>query len=175
MVQIELPIFGKLAFDPKGKRTVDDYICEDYIAAYRFQGKEIDLDVHFTGTNDDNISLVRQGLEDLSNLGFIAQQAILNNFEQGNKVKQYLKDWIDEFNDEELEKLLRETNKNDSIINRMFSILRVIRIGFYADSSDRFVVLDYALGYERNKGFRDNMLVVSLNQDWQVSEITLEG
>jgi len=67
------------------------------------------------------------------------------------------------------------------IKERFLSLLRLVRtclrVGIYTEPNENidFIVMDYAFGYDRSIGFRDDMLVVYLNEKYEVNAISAEG
>ena len=93
---------------------------------------------------------------------------------------EYIEEWNEDgfeqvFEEGEFEKFIKDTNTEDSIEKRLLSLLRIVRIGFYTDSEKSFTVLDFAFGYEHDQGFRDDMVVVSLDKKYEVTDVTSEG
>jgi hypothetical protein len=54
-------------------------------------------------------------------------------------------------------------------------LIRIVRIGIYAESEESFIIMDFAFGYEQERGFRDDMIAISLNPDYQITDIDTAG
>ena len=99
---------------------------------------------------------------------------------EAGEAQYYINEWNEDifgqiFTQEEFEEFIQDTDKENTIEERLLSKLRLVRFGVYAESEDSFVTMDYAFGYDIDKGFRDNMLIVKLNQDYKVCELVTEG
>ncbi|GHU04304.1 hypothetical protein FACS1894158_04320 [Betaproteobacteria bacterium] len=174
--KIELPLFGRI--EPENADW--EYKYESHIYAYDFDGLKIDLDVHFKKVNSQTVESVSQALTDLKKINETGTTAYLQDFEEEGEAKEYVGEWAQDifqqiFTEEEFSDFLQHTDKEKPIEEQLLSLIRLVRVGVYAESDDDFVTLDYAFGYELDKGFRDNMIVVKLNQDYEVTEITMEG
>jgi hypothetical protein len=173
---IELPIFGHIEL----KNADWEYKYKADISGYEFGGYKIDLDVHFKNVNSQTIESVSQVLNNLKKIKKIGETAYLQDFENEGEAKEYVEEWNNDifeqiFTEEEFSEFMQHTDKEKPIEEQVLSLLQLVRVGIYAESDDSFVTLDYAFGYDFDTGFRDNMLVVKLNQDYEVTEITMEG
>jgi len=174
MYEIELPIFGKI----KLEESNGEY--EYWLWKYDFDGKPIDLDVHFDKLTEKNIAIVRDALNIVNDIHQKGIAAFQKNFEEGGRVQEYIEEWnedgfIQVFEEGEFEKFIENTNPKDTIEKRLLSLIRIVRIGFYTKSDEPFVVLDFAFGYDQDQGFRDDMIVVTLNEKYEVTDVTSEG
>lgn len=173
---IELPLFGNIILE----NTDWEYKYNSCLRGYKFNGNPVDLDVNFIEVTEDNINKVSNALSSLKKLNKIGIESFTHDFEEAGETKSYIEEWNGDifgqiFSEEEFENFIKDTNADKSIEERLLSKLRLVRMGIYAESDDSFVVMDYAFGYEMDKGFRDNMLVVKLSQNHKVCEITSEG
>jgi len=174
MNEIELPLFGKI----KLEESNGEY--EHWLWKYDFDGKIIDLDVHFDQLTETNITIVSDALNDLNKIHQIGVVGFQKDFEDGGRVKEYIEEWNEDiflqiFEEGEFEKFIENTNPEETIEKRLLSLIRIVRIGFYTKSDEPFAVLDFAFGYEQDEGFRDDMIVVTLNQKYEVTDVTSEG
>ena len=173
---IELPIFGNITL----KNTNWEYKYQSNLLEHEFDGNLIDLDVNFVNVTEGNVKKVAKALNDLEKLNKIGIECFMCDFEKEGEAKSYIKEWNDYifgqlFTENEFQEFIRDTDNDKSIEERLLSKLKLVRFGVYADSEDSFVIMDYAFGYEIDKGFRDDMLVVKLNQDYEVCDISNEG
>lgn len=176
MKNIELPLFGNITL----KNSDWKYKYESSLRGYEFNGNTIDLDVHFIEVTEENVKNVGQALSDLEKLNKIGFESISHNFEEEGESKSYIEEWNEDIfgqilSEEEFEEFLKDTDSEKRIEERLLSKLRLVRLGIYAESEDDFVTMDFAFGYDIDKGFRDHMLIVKLNQDSEISEIVTEG
>lgn len=171
---IVLPIFGKIELkniDSEYEALIYAYDCEDVI---------IDLDVHFKELDPININSVSKVLEELNLVIKIGAKIIFTNFFNDGVAKKYIEEWNEDifeqiFSQKEFDAFVFNTDKNKSIEERLLSLIRLVRVGIYTESDNSFIILDYAFGYDIDKGFRDDMLVIKLNIDYKFLEITTEG
>jgi len=177
MEKIDLPFFGNTNL----KEDKDlEYRFEARKWNFNFEGKPVDLDVHFKEIDEQKIKSVSSALKKLNEIAQIGQKAIQANFEEGEVVKEYIEEWNEDiffqiFEKDEFQKFIEHTNKENDIEERLLSLIRIVRIGFYAESESSFVTIDFAFGYDQEKGFRDYMLVITLNPDLKVTDICAEG
>jgi hypothetical protein len=176
MKNIELPIFGNITLE-----NADwEYKYQYGLCKYEFDGNPVDLDVNFIEVTEENIKKVGKALNSLKELNKIGIESFFRDFEEEGETKSYIEEWNGDifeqiFSEEEFEDFIKDTDCEKSIEERLLSKLRLVRLGIYAESDNSFVTMDYAFGYDIDKGFRDDMLVVKLNQEYEVCEITNEG
>jgi len=173
---IELPIFGNIALE----NTDWEYKYCSRLRGYEFNGNPVDLDVNFIDVTDENVKKVSKALNDLEKLNKIGIESLMQDFEEAGEAQSYIAFWNGDifgqiFSQEEFEEFIQDTDREKSVEERLLSKLRLVRFGVYAESEDSFVTMDYAFGYDIDKGFRDNMLIVKLNQNYEVCEIVMEG
>ena len=173
---IELPLFGNITLEATNRECK----YQSRLNEYEFDGTTIDIDVNFIDVTNSNLRSVIKALNDIEKLNKIGVESFICDFEEGGETKYYIKEWNEEifgqiFAEDEFDEFIQNTDKEKSVEERLLSKLRLVRFGVYADSKDSFVTMDYAFGYEVDKGFRDDMLVVKLNQDYEVCDISNEG
>ncbi len=176
MKNIELPIFGNIILEDADW----EYKYDSHLWGHEIDGQPVDIDVNFIEVSEPNISEVSRALNDLQELNKICIDSIVQDFEEAGEARDYIDEWKEEifgqiFTEEEFEEFVQDTDKEKSIETRLLSKLRLVRFGVYAESDDSFVTMDYAFGYDLDRGFRDNTLVVKLNQEYEVCEIVAEG
>lgn len=174
-MEIELPIFGKTKLDEK---PTFSYIYEVRKRKYNFEGVPIDLDVHFNTVNREQVLEVSSALNDLQKIHATCKKAIQKDFEGGKVVPEYIEEWNEDiflqmFEEEQFQKFIEKTDKKKSIEKRLLSLIRIVRIGVYTESEDTFITADFAFGYKG--GFREDMVVVTLNPNLEVTDICTEG
>lgn len=173
---IELPILGKVTLE----NTDFEYKYQAGISEYDFKGKPVDLDVHFIELSQSEIDKVSHALNSIEQLDQIGLECIEKDYKNGGESDYYIREWYPDileqiFTEEEFENYIKHTDNQKSIEERLLSKLRLVRVGVYAGSDNEFIVLDYAFGYELEKGFRDDMMVVKMDQDLKVCDISNEG
>lgn len=175
-MKIALPIFGIINL----KKESGDYSWAGRIREYEFDKYLIDLDVHFKeDIGNDTLIQASKALENLELIHFSGKNALQNNFGNGGVVDEYIKEWKNDvfyqiFDiKEEFEDFIRNTDYSKSIEERLFDIIRIVRIGVYTKSENYFITLDFTFGYD--SVFRDDMLIVTLNANFEVTDICTEG
>jgi hypothetical protein len=138
------------------------------------------LDAHFKSLAPEDVAKASRALSDLERLNGIGAAAIAADFRTGGEAAYYIREWAEEifpqlFSDEELREYLSGTDENAPLAERLLAKLRLVRFGVYVGAEDGFVTMDYAFGYELERGFRDDMLIVKLNERYEVTEIVTEG
>ena len=175
-MEIYLPIFGNISLE----KTNWEYTHEARLWSYHFAGNPIDLDVHFKQVSDAFIEKVAQVLKNLPNIHQIGLAALKQDFQEGEILQDYIEEWKEDiffqiFEEHEFENFISQTDPSKSIEERLLSLIRLVRIGIYAESPTSFITIDFAFGYESEPGFRDDMLVVTLDQQLAVTDICAEG
>lgn len=175
-MNIELPIFEEINL----KKTNWDYKYEARKWKHDFIGNSIDLDVHFKKIDEQIVDQVSSTLTRLIEIYKIGEKAIQADFIEGEVVKKYIEDWNNDiflqiFNETEFRDFIANSDQDKNVEERLLSLLRIVRIGIYSESEKSYVTMDFAFGYESDKGFRDNMLVVTLNPNLEVTDICTEG
>lgn len=174
--EITLPLFGKV----KLEQTDWEYQYLGSLSEYEFGELLVDIDVNFQQINDTNIKKVSQVLNDLEKISQLGSDFLAQDFEAEGETKRYINEWDQDifdqiFTDEELEVFIQNTDNSKSKQERFLSLLRLVRVGVYAEGDDDFLVLDYAFGRDYDKGFRDDMLVLYMDKDYKVCEVSTEG
>ena len=178
---LELPIFGNVELKSSNIPIPNwEYKHEAYLKAYAFGEIIIDVGVHFKELSDNYVDKVRQALSNIQKINEIATSAYVSDYHNGGEAGSYIQEWHEDifeqiFSDDEFQAFLAHTDESMPIEERLLSLLRLVSIHIYAGVEERFIVMDYAFGYDFEKGFRDNMLVVKLDEKYEVLEITSEG
>lgn len=178
-MEVELPIFGKIKLQEINWKNFD-YKFEAWKWKYNFEGVPIDLNVHFKNEDKERISIVASILNDLKKIHTICKNAILKDFEEGVVVQEYIEEWNEDiflqmFEENEFQKFIEKTDKNKSIEERLLSLIRIVRIGIYVKPKEPSIIVDFAFGYDDALGFREDMVVVKLNFNFEVVDICTEG
>ncbi len=176
MLEIELPIFGKVRLSEKDW----EYKYETIKRKYSFKEILIDLDVHFQKIDAQNTQKASTVLNNLPHIHKIGKNAFQKDFESGETIKEYIQEWKEDiflqiFTEEEFEQFISDTDKEKSIEEKLLSTIRIVRIGIYTESENNFITIDFAFGYDDDQGFRQNMIVITLNPNLEVTDICIEG
>lgn len=161
---INLPFFNELDSD-----NLTDY----YEVDVDIEQNKVQLDVNFEEKtiNPDKLLILKSYLDSPQAIINIAKEAIINNFANGEDVKEFLTFHIDELNQNDLGNLLKQADKTLSLEEQILSVLKLRRIGFYPYDNDEFAILDFVLDEEISQ----YILVVKLNNNKTVDNITMES
>lgn len=161
---INLPFFNELDSD-----NLTDY----YEVDVDIEQNKVQLDVNFEEKtiNPDKLLILKSYLDSPQAIINIAKEAIINNFANGEDVKEFLTFHIEELEQSDLDNLLRDTDKTLSLEEQILSVLKLRRIGFYPYDNDEFAILDFVLDEEISQ----YILVVKLNNNKTVDNITMES
>jgi hypothetical protein len=173
---ITLPIFGETEL----KITAGEYRYEAHLWEYTHGGRKIDIGVHFKTADGADIEKAGQVLDEIDKISALGSDAIAADYHGGGEAEYYIRDWSEDifsqiFTKEEFLEYLAPTDAAAPLGERLLSLLRLVSLGIYAGSGGSFIVLDYAFGYDMDRGFRDDMLVVKMNEEYEVTEIVTEG
>ena len=177
---VELPIFGNVELDDIDITDYKYQYYEAYPGKFDLGELSVDFDVHFEELRDDYINSVHLALDNREKLNQIATAAYIADYESGGETSDYIQNWQDDifgqiFSAEEFASFIVGTNEDMPLGKWLLSLLRLVRIGIYAGGAESFIVMDYAFGDDYDKGFRDDMLVVKMNEKYEVEAIVGEG
>jgi len=163
-MNIKLPFFGEL-----NSNSLKDY----YELQTQLGGNTVQLDLNFSGAKieDHKLLIVKDYLDEVSKIINIAEKELLNDYENGEEVLEYLSYHIEEIDKEELDGFLVNADKSLSLEKQLFSILKLRRIGFYPADENDFATLDFTLGEKVSQ----YLLVVKMNDRKSVEYITMES
>ena len=161
---INLPFFNELDSD-----NLTDY----YEVDVDIEQNKIQLDINFEETtiDPDKLFILKSYLDEPQFVINIAKKEIINDFANGEDVKEFLTFHIEELDQSDLDNLLKDTDKNLSLEEQILSMLRLRRIGFYPYEDDEFAILDFVL----NEDISQYILVVKMNTNKTVDNITMES
>lgn len=161
MNEIELPIIGLTDLDSN----------EDYYEGYAsINGQSVHIDVNL----DDDVSGKWYK-------GYSEYAGKLDEYDKGNHrfiearylqtgiVKEYI-DWHLEDMREEIDKLLDNTDKELTESDRILSLIKVERIGFYFDDNN-YATWDYSFGSETT----DQILAIITDKNGDILDVTWES
>jgi hypothetical protein len=161
---INLPFFNELDSD-----NLKDYYEVDVVIAHN----TIQLDLNFdeTSINPDKLLILKSYLDAPQAIINIAKKGILNDYENGEDVKEFLTFHSEELDQSDLNNLLKHADKSLSLEEQLLSILKLRRIGFYPYEDDEFAILDFVL----DEDVSQYILVVKMNNTKTVDNITMES
>lgn len=161
---INLPFFNELDFD-----NLTDY----YEVDVDIEQNKVQLDVNFEEKtiNPDKLLILKSYLDSPQAIINIAKEAIINDFANGEDVKEFLTFHIEELDQNDLGNLLKQADNTLSLEEQILSVLKLRRIGFYPYDDDEFAILDFVL----DEDISQYILVVKMNNNKTVDNITMES
>jgi hypothetical protein len=150
-----------------------DQLEEYYDTEIQFDNRSIDVDINF---ENDSIAIeklekINSWLTDIEKINNLGLMAIRHDFATSNTVKEYIEHHLDELDSDDLKKLLNQGALGITKEEKLLSILKIKRIGFYPDTEERFLSLDYTL----DKDLTDYLVVLDFTEDGNLYYITLES
>jgi hypothetical protein len=161
---INLPFFGEL-----NSYSLKDYTEIDVV----IEQENIQLDINFedVSIDPDKLIILKRYLEEIQPIIYIAKKEILIDFENGEDVKEFLNFHIEELDQDDMDKILKHTDKTLSVEARILSRIKLKRIGFYPYDDNEFAILDFLL----DEDISQYILVVKMNSNKTVDHITMES
>ena len=136
----------------EGKVTIDNH--------------QIELDLNFYDgvPEHDWVAEYESYIKDLKQHKTNVEAAIRSDYEDGGDVKEYVDFHLEELDASTLDKVLAGTDASKSKEERLLSVLKLTRIGFYPGDED-YAVWDYTIGRE----FADMLVIVNTNSTGEIN------
>ena len=166
-MEVELPTIGIVKFE---RTTNEDYEYEAYLWGINFNNQKIDFDFHLN--NAGQIDDIKTVLNDVQKLIEDLIKYYKYDFTEEGTTYEFIEEWIEILEDEEKGKILKE---GLSLNQSLLELLRIVRIGIYKGNSETQITFDFALGYDDDNGYREHMLVLKMDNSYNIVEITTEG
>lgn len=167
MNNYNLPHFGLINPD-----NLDDY----YDTSISLNGKEISIDLNFDKTtiDGDGIDVIKNFLENIENYDKQNKKFIDNDYldEDGDTVKAYVTEHVEDYGDEFLEELQIDLNGDKE--KQFMDMLHLVRVGLYPDNkygASYFAVFDYTV----NKDLTDQIIAVKTDQNGNLDHLAWES
>ena len=145
-----------------------------YDAEVDLYNNKIGLDLNTVSSksiNPELINKVDSFLEDLENQEHKIRSFLKKDFENSGIAKEFIDIYIEFYEGEFIEPLIKNSDRSLSIKERLYSIIYLHRIGFYPEEDDDvFAVFDYTIG----RDITDQLLVVNVLNNMSYS-ITIES
>lgn len=162
---IELKYFGE----------IDLNNTEQYLdVATTINGKEISIDLNIIEEkiSRETIQPTVTFLENLSKIEKIAHDKVLQDYENGDVVRDYIEHHIEELNDEELKSLEVESTDSTEIKKEKFlNKIHIKRIGLYPEELDSIAIFDYTI----NDDLTQYLIVLKFDSNMKFVEIYTES
>ena len=142
----------------EGKVTIDNH--------------QIELDLNFYDgvPEHDWVAEYESYIKNLKQHKTNVEAAIRSDYEDGGDVKEYVDFHLEELDASTLDKVLAGTDASKSKEERLLSVLKLTRIGFYPGDED-YAVWDYTIGRE----FADMLVIVNTNSTGEINYVTWES
>ena len=166
MADYALPHFGKL--DPK---NLEEY----YDVDIDFDGQQIQIDLNFENNsiNTKRLDIVKQFIDSISEFDKKNKKYIENDYadEDCDTVRTYVDHHLEEIGKDELSGLVDFANDSISPAMQLMKSLRLVRVGLYPDSEDKFAIFDYSIGQELTQ----YLVVINTNEKGKLDYMTMES
>lgn len=147
---------------------------EYYDCDIELNEKNISIDLNFNTSQEidkERVAIVDNFLKNLKSENEEILKLLNGDFREKGLTKDYCEIIIDSFEDD-IDELLENTNKKLSKIKRVLSLINLKRVGCYLDKDDKHtIVCDYTV----NQEMTDELLVVCLDTDLNITYITIES
>lgn len=166
MASIKLPHFGILDSD-----SLDEY----YDVEIDFNGQEIQIDLNFANKTIDiqRLETAKQFIENIRIHDLNNKKYIQEDFDDkdGDTVRPYLENHLDELGIDDLEDLIGPGNKTADQPKLLLKKLHLIRVGIYPDSEEQFAIFDYSIGKE----LTNYLVVINTDKNGNMDYMTMES
>jgi Protein of unknown function (DUF2004) len=162
-----LPYFGEINYT-----ALDD---DFYDIEIELEGNKIDIDLNF-----ENESIEETKMKNIKN--FLEKLTIFDTQNKARIKQEWLDDiegyvnWylihhLEELNEADLSGLVDFDNEDIEPEVQLLAKLRLVRVGLYPISDDKFAVFDYSIG----RDLTDDLLVIVTNKNGEFDHITCES
>jgi len=170
MSKYTLPYFGEI-----DSSNLKEYYNVEIILNER--KIRIDLNFENNSINQDNINTIKTFLEEIEKYNSQNKSYLKSDMEEGNgETSEYLNFYFDEFEDDELSKIINSNDTESSKEILLFNQLKLNRIGIYPDgkyNTDYYAVFDYSIDIDNEPC--DQLLVVKTNHKGELDHIAWES
>ena len=148
---LSLPYFGEITIEP----------TKDYDIFIKLEDYSIPSDLNFYEETVDKttLSCIESILNDLPAFLNKSKEILISNYEKLGAVKDYIEHHFEVMEKDELEQLIKNTDKNESTERQLLSIIKITRIGFYPDEDSHHAVFDFSIG----KDYTDYRITIRYN------------
>jgi len=166
MTTFTLPFFGEL-----NHSNLNDY----YDVEIDFGGYKLQIDLNFEHKVIDinRLVAVKDFLGQINNFDKINKERIKQDYldESCDTVKTYVEYFIEDNDEEELLPFIAYEDKTLSIEQKLVNVFKLVRLGLYPDSIERFATFDYTV----DRKLTDDLVVIFTDQLAKMDYMTLES
>ena len=161
---MEIQYFKNIDFS-----SIEDY----YTTEIKINSKKIEIDLNFEteSISKETVKNINSGLRNLENILNNSWEWIIDNYKQGDDVKEFISFHLDDFFKDDPEEILKGTDPKLDNKERFLKTLRVNRVGIYPDSEENFLIIDWMTDPELS----NYILVINLNKNFNLEYITIES
>ena len=159
-----LPYFGTV--DPEA-------LNEYYDVQTEMAGQQLTVDINFDESSIaiEKLDQLRIRLETLPALLGHASDAVRESFRREQDARKYIDQHMDLIDSPELRKGLRAADATLSSEEKLFALVRPLRIGLYPEDEESYFVFDFSLSRE----LTDYLIVVVMSVDEKLRYVTTES
>ncbi|MBC7948634.1 MAG: DUF2004 domain-containing protein [Chitinophagaceae bacterium] len=164
MNKYNLPHFGELDLD-----SLEEYNDVDI----EFKGQPVQIDLNFEGKTitPKRLDVVKHFIGQLLEHDERNLKEIRKDYEDGDTVKEYIDHHLEEVGPEEYDGVIDFEDETKTPQEQLLSALRLVRIGLYPDSEDKFAIFDYSIGQELTQ----YLVVVNTDEKGNLDYMTMES
>ena len=166
MTEYTLPHFGQLATE-----NLEEYYDVDIV----FNGNKIQIDLNFENKAIDIATMdkVKNFIENIEKFDILNKNYILDDYndEEGDTVKFYLEDHLEEIGKDELSTIINFDDTTIELEQQLLAKLKLVRVGLYPESEDNFAVFDYSIGQD----ITNYLVVINTDENGQLEYMTMES
>lgn len=166
MAELILPYLGKLSTE-----NLENY----YNIEFDFNGNEIQIDLNFENNTIElsKLEKVKNFINNIEEFDNLNKTYILNDYndEEGDTVKFYLQNHLEEIGKDELSSLINFDNTSIEPEQQLMTKLKLVRVGLYPHDEENFAVFDYSIGED----ITNYLLVIFTNENGELNYLTMES
>ncbi len=162
-----------------------------YHSELKLNGRQISIDLNINTKTPkiDSLKLIQQLITNLDELKNIADRGIKEDFENETEeavqfyidhhftklnesvVKLYIEHHLAELNESGTRDILIDIDDLDQKEKLVLETLHLKRVGFYIEEVENIIEMDYTIGEK----YTDYLIVVRINKNKEIMEITMES
>lgn len=164
MTKYNLTHFGEIDLE-----NLEEY----YETEITVDGRQVEVDINFDegSTDASTLNKINKWLSNASKLNEIGLATIQEDYKSGETVREYIEHHMEELDEDDLSQLLKSAKGGATKEEKILSAIKLKRIGFYPQTEERFLNLDYTLEGE----LTDYLVVLDFTEDGKLHYITTES
>lgn len=166
MTEYTLPYFGQLTIE-----NLEKYYDVDIM----FNDNEIQIDLNFENNAVDLATMdkVKNFIENIEKFDNLNKTYILDDYndEEGDTVKFYLEELLEEVEKEELSTIINFDHTTIEPELQLLAKLKLVRVGLYLENENNSAIFDYSIGQD----ITNYLVVINTDENGQLDYMTLES